>query len=172
MRPQPGTYPDYYQHYIPLVKEDEIIPALQNNWTSISAFISSIPQVKEEHAYAAGKWTVKQVVIHLCDTERILAYRALRFARKDPKQPLPFEEDHYAANAELGNRNLSSILNEYRTVREATLSLFKTFSPEVLLSRGNTAIGETTVLALGYMICGHAAHHANVINERYLKNLT
>src|SRR5688572_30138046 len=106
MRPAQKTYPDYYDLYIPLVKEDSVVNALHANLDDIKKFFSGIEASKENYAYQPGKWTVKQVAHHLCDTERIIAYRALRFARKDPQQPLPFEEDQYAATAELGNRDL------------------------------------------------------------------
>jgi uncharacterized damage-inducible protein DinB len=168
MRPEKGTYPPYYDHYLPLVKEIEPIEALDRNWEMLRDFITKIPAGKEEFAYAPGKWTVKQVINHVIDTERILAYRALRFARQDPQQPLPFEENKYAVAAELDNRRVKHLLEEFETVRKATRSLFSTFSEETWQRSGKTAAGETTVLAIAYMICGHATHHMNVLKERYL----
>ncbi|PBQ33252.1 damage-inducible protein DinB [Sphingobacteriaceae bacterium] len=169
MRPEKGTYPEYYGQYIPLVNQEDVNLALTRNWEDLQNFISSIPKEMEDYAYAPGKWTIKQVIMHLVDTERIFAYRALRFARRDAQQPLSFEENDYAANAELSERTLEDILQEFETVRKATLSLFKGFSPGTLLNAGNTAIGKTTVLAIGFLTCGHAIHHMNVIKDRYLK---
>jgi hypothetical protein len=170
MRPQKSTYPVYYENYIPLVKEDDLITALNQNWKEIKEFISQIPKQKENFSYAPGKWTIKQVVNHLIDTERVFTYRALRFARKDPQQPLPFEEDNYAAAAEVQERTLADIMDEFEAVRKSTLLLYKSFSNTTLLLSGKTAGGETTVLAIGYTTCGHATHHLRVISERYLKN--
>jgi hypothetical protein len=168
MKPEKGTYPPYFENYIPNVQEDNLILAFQNNWKEISKTLGAIPYARENYAYAPGKWTIKQMVNHLIDTERIFAYRALRFARKDPQQPLTFEEDHYAANADVSRRSLAELLEEFDTVRKATLSLYTSLPPEALHLSGNTAAGPCTVLAMGYAICGHAAHHLKVLKSRYL----
>ena len=168
MRPVKGTCPSYYDYYNDLVKENNLLAALDSGWVEVQQVISTIPKEKESFAYAEGKWTIKQVLIHLIDTERIFAYRALRFARKDPQQVLSYEEDDYAAAAELDTRTLADLLQEFETVRKSSISLFKTFSEETLLRSGLTAIGSATVVSLGFMICGHALHHLNVIKERYL----
>lgn len=169
MRPEKGSYPEYYENYIPLVKQENIITALTQNLSEVKALISSVPASKEDYAYAGGKWTVKQLLLHVSDTERIFSYRALRFARKDPQQPLPFEENDYAAAADVSGRSLADIMQELETVRVATLSLFKSFSQDELLRSGNTAAGRSTVLAIGFTTCGHATHHMNILRERYLK---
>jgi len=170
MRPQPGSYPSYFDNYIPLIKEGNVLDALKENSLIIRKAIRGISGEKENYRYAERKWTSKQLVSHIIDTERILAYRALRFARKDPQQPLPFSEDDYAANAELSHRTIADMLEEFDSVRTASQTLFKSFTPQSLLFKGNTAIGETTPLAIGFMICGHGLHHINVLQERYLKN--
>lgn len=169
MKPQEGTYPHYFEYYIKLIQDKNVLEALDANWILLKQILENLSKEKENYAYAPNKWTVKQLVSHLIDTERIFSYRALRFARKDPQQPLPFEEDHYAANAELSNRNLPDLIHEFETVRKASISLFKSFSENTLMNTGKTAIGDTTVLALGFMICGHARHHLNILQERYLK---
>ncbi len=170
MRPARDTYPDYYDNYIPLVKEDDLHTALRNNWTELLTVITSIPAEKALFAYAEKKWTIKQLLGHMIDTERIMTYRALRFARKDPQQPLPFEENDYAANMELDHRSLKDLVHEFEAVRGATISLFDSFTPNSLALKGKTAAGETSVLSIGYLICGHAKHHINILKERYLKN--
>jgi hypothetical protein len=170
MKPTRDSYPDYYENYIPLVEEDNLLLAFRNNRTEILAVITSIPAEKGQYAYAEKKWTIKQLIGHMIDTERIFAYRALRFARKDPQQPLPFEENDYAANMELEHRSLKDLIYEFETVRAATISLFESFTAQTLELKGKTAAGETSVLALGYVICGHAKHHLNILKERYLKN--
>lgn len=168
MRPLPGTYPDYYQNYIPLVKEDTICEALLSNMREVCDFFKTIPASKENFAYAPGKWTTKGVLNHLIDTERIFAYRALRFARKDAKKPLPFEQDDYVAGAETEKRSLADLTLEFETVRWSTVSLYKSFSEEALLRMGETAAGNASVLAIGYTVCGHYLHHMKVLKERYL----
>jgi uncharacterized damage-inducible protein DinB len=169
MRPSRETYPDYYENYIPLVKENTIKEALLNNEKEILAFFKSIPSSKGDFAYAEGKWTIKGVLNHIIDTERIFSYRALRFARKDYQQPLPYEQDDYVANAELSERTLEDLIHEFETAREATISLYNSFGNDALQRIGQTAAGKASVNAIGYTICGHATHHINVLRERYLK---
>jgi hypothetical protein len=168
MRPEKGTYPHYYTNYLPLVKEDELIPALEINREQMITFFRGVPKSKEQFSYAPGKWNIRQVLQHLNDTERILGYRALRFARQDPQQPLPFDENKYALSLDLSKRDLVSLIEEFETVRQASISLFKNFDEEMLMRSGKTAAGEATVISIGYMICGHAIHHMNVVRERYL----
>jgi uncharacterized damage-inducible protein DinB len=168
MRPEKGTYPVYYENYIPLVREDSILEALNVNEKEIISFFNSISANKENYAYENGKWTIKEVLNHIIDTERIFSYRALRFARKDSQLLHSFDQDPYVANAELTNRSLKDLIEEFETVRKATFSLYKSFSNEALLRIGNTAEGKASVNAIGFTICGHAIHHINVISERYL----
>jgi hypothetical protein len=166
MRPEKGSYPGYYEQYIKLVHATDVMEALRGSRQSLKAI--SVPGNMEDHAYAPGKWTVKELLLHIADTERVISYRALRFARRDPQQPLPFEENAYAANSGAGARTVGSIVSEILLIRESTLALFESFSSETLLCRGKTSYGETTVLALGYLIAGHGLHHLQVLNDRYL----
>ena len=168
MRPLPGTYPPYFENYINLVQEEKINFALRNNWNDIHKVLSSVQPDKENYAYADGKWTVKQLVNHVLDAERVFAYRALRFARRDPQVPLPFDENLYAQNSFAENRKFMQLINEFEHVRKANSLLFESFSEETLLYCGQTRGGSTSVLAIGYMICGHAQHHLNILKERYL----
>lgn len=168
MRPLPGTYPDYYETYIPLIRENNVLDALENNLKEVVSALKNVPAEKEDHAYQSGKWTVKQVIQHIIDAERVFSYRALRFARLDPERPLPFEENKYADVADVSHRDLRDLLNEFETVRRSTLSLFGTFSNETLLRTGDTSFGRTTVLAIGYLVAGHGLHHLNVLKQRYL----
>lgn len=168
MRPVAGSYPDYYDNYIPLIRTGNIISALEENRLELISVLKKVDAEKENYAYQPGKWTVKQVVQHITDAERVFAYRALRFARLDPAQPLPFDENKYADVADVTHRDLADLLHELGSVRGATQCLFKTFSQETLLRTGNTSFGRTTVLAIGYLIAGHALHHLNVLKQRYL----
>lgn len=168
MRPIEGTYPKFLETYISKVKEDNAHEALRNNTKALFEFLDSIPENKADFAYAEGKWTIKQLLIHISDAERIFAYRALRFARGDEQQPLPFEEDDYAANCHAERRTLKSVTDELKAVRQATIHLVDSFGETELSKSGNTASGRTNVNAIIYSICGHAAHHVNVAKERYL----
>lgn len=168
MRPQVKDHIPYFLKYIDLIPEGEIIPALKANHQSTLEFIESIPRQKVNYFYEEGKWTVKQVINHIIDTERILSYRALRFARGDSQLLPGFDENLYAANANLAETNMQLLMDEFDSVRLSTILLFKQLSEKQLLLKGNMASGETNVLSLGYFICGHAQHHVNVIKERYL----
>ncbi len=168
MRPQKKDYIPYFENYINLIPEDDIISALKNNHQVILDFIEEIPRQKLNYFYDEGKWTVKQVINHIIDTERILSYRALRFARGDNQQVLSFDENLYVANANLSNTNSQLLVDEFDSVRLSNVLFFKQLSEKELLLKGKMSSGETNVLSLGYFMCGHAQHHINIIKERYL----
>lgn len=171
MKPKPGTYPTYFENYIYYVTQTDVKQALDQTWLEITKTFSGLSEDQGNFAYEKGKWTIKQMLIHMIDTERVFAYRALRFARKDPQQVLSFEENLYAATAEVSNRTVKDLMEEFEFVRKSTICLFRSFSNETLLNTGKTAAGEVTVLALGFIICGHALHHINVFKELYLKSV-
>ncbi len=168
MKPVEGEYPSYFGTYISKVNENDCISALENTEKEILSFLKSIPENKGDFAYAPGKWTIKQLIIHISDAERVFAYRALRFARGDAQQNLSFEENDYAKNCEADKRSLQSVIEEFTAVRRATILLFKNFSDKTLQNTGNMSSGKTTVNALGFTISGHASHHVGVLKERYL----
>ncbi len=167
-RPLSSEHPPYYDHYLGLVKDDDIIRTLKNQVIGIQAVISAIPEEKENHAYAEGKWTIKEVLGHIIDTERILGYRAIRFARKD-KTVLPgFDENIFVANAQFNKRTLYDLGHEFAIVRGANLAAFKHFDETAMDQMGNANGKDVSVRAILYMIAGHAAHHMNVIQTKYL----
>ena len=168
MRPQAKDHIPYFSKYIDLIPEGDVISALKANHQAILDFIEEIPRLKVNYFYEEGKWTVKQVINHIIDTERILSYRALRFARGDGQQVLGFDENLYAANANLTNTNTQILADEFDSVRLSNILMFKQLSEKELLLKGKMASGEVNVLSLGYFLCGHAQHHVNVIKERYL----
>ena len=134
----------------------------------IQELISEISEEKEDFAYAPGKWTPKEVIGHIIDTERIMAFRALCFARKD-KTPLPgFDENYYVANANFKNRTMYDLAHEFAVVRESNIALFKCFNQEALDATGTANGREVSVRAILFMIAGHAVHHVNIIKTRYL----
>lgn len=168
MRPLEKDLIPYYVKYIDLIPEGDVISALKANHQSTLDFIESIPRQKVNYFYEEGKWTVKQVINHIIDTERILSYRALRFARGDAQLLPGFDENLYAANANLTETNMQLLMDEFDSVRLSTILMFKQLAEKQLLLKGAMSSGETNVLSLGYFICGHAQHHVNVIKERYL----
>ncbi len=167
-RPESSEHPPYYDHYIGLVKGDDIIKALKSQVIDAQSVISGIPEDKENYAYSEGKLTTKEVLGHIIDTERILGYRAIRFARKD-KTVLPgFDENSFVANANFNKRTLYDLAHEFALVRESNITSFKHFDEEALNQMGNANGKEVSVRAILYMIAGHATHHINVIQTRYL----
>jgi uncharacterized damage-inducible protein DinB len=169
-RPIPAEYPVHFENYISLIKREDIVHVLTEQVNEIQAFIAAIPAGKESYAYAEKKWTVKQVIAHLIDTERIMAYRALRFARKDKTQLPGFDENLFANNNDAAYRTLKDLAQEFKLVRESNLAMFKHFDEETLHERGNANGKECSVRALLFVIAGHALHHMNVIKARYLTN--
>lgn len=168
MRPQAKDHIPYFGQYIDLVPEEDVMTALYTNHTRVLEFIKNIPAEKEDHRYADNKWTVKQVLGHVIDTERIFCYRALCFARGE-QQVLPgFDENVYTANMNLSNTDLVMLAEEFDVVRKATTLFYKQLDEKELLTKGRSASGENNVLSIGFVICGHAMHHLNVIKERYL----
>lgn len=167
MKPAQEDYIPYYDYYIQLVKDDDILTALENTKQDILRFFRNIPEEKADYAYASGKWSIKQVLNHIIDTERIFGYRALRFGRGDAQAVPPFDENIYAANANLRNISLSLLCEEFETVRKANQLLFQQFGEHELYLKGKTAAGEVSVLAIGFMLCGHGLHHIQVIQDRY-----
>ena len=168
MRPLAKDYIPYFSQYMDLVPEVDIISALKANHQIVLDFIEEIPRQKLNYFYDEGKWTVKQVINHIIDTERIMSYRALRFARGDNQKLLGFDENLYAANANLTNTNAQILADEFDSVRLSNILMFRQLSEKELLLKGQMASGEVNVLSLGYFLCGHAQHHINIIKERYL----
>jgi hypothetical protein len=161
------TMPLYFDRYINLVDDIDINDALTKYGQQyIEAEQDKLRGLGDE-VYAPGKWSVKDIIQHITDTERIFAYRALRIARAD-KTPLPgFDENHYAAQTTASTRSLDDLLNEFYAVRATTIMLFKSFSPDMLLNEGISSGNPVSVLALGFTTAGHVIHHMNVLKERY-----
>lgn len=166
-RPDLTTVPDFYKRYVQHVKDYDLSDALEISSTETLKFVRSIPQEKGGYRYAPGKWTIKEVLCHMIDVERIMSYRALRFARND-KSPLHgFEENEYAPEANAANRTLGSIAEEMERLRSTTVDLFASFTPEMLIRKGLANNVELSVLTLGYIIAGHESHHRSILKERY-----
>lgn len=167
-RPDLTTLPDFHKRYVDHVKDLDLIDALKNANEQMLQLVRSIPEERGLFKYAPEKWTIKESLCHILDTERILAYRAMRFARND-KTPLPgFEENDYAPEANANNRNLIRIADEMERLRLTTIDLFEDFTPQMLSRKGLANNLELSVLNLGYIIAGHECHHLKILKERYL----
>lgn len=169
-KPNLSTIPDFYKNYVRNVEEEDLIPALINNGNLTIDLIKSIPEASGNYRYAEGKWSIKEVLSHMIDAERIFTYRALRFARNDKTELHGFEENDYAPESNAENRKLYKILDEYNNVRASTVDLFSSFSEEMLNRTGVANGNEMSVRAIGFVIAGHDAHHRRVLNERYFSS--
>jgi hypothetical protein len=170
-RPLPGEYPEGYAPYIAAAPEGDALTLLQAQLGEVTALYAGLSEAQGTYRYAAGKWTLKDLIQHLSDAERIFAYRCLRFGRGDAT-PLPgFDEDAYAAAAGAEDRSVADLLADFRAARAASLTLFRSL-PEAAWGRQGTSNGRViTARCLPYICLGHAAHHLGVIRERYLPGL-
>jgi hypothetical protein len=159
---------DFYHSYINLIKEDHVEKALKKNTSLVKHVLKKIPASKIDYAYAENKWTIKQLLQHMIDAERVFSYRALTFARKDLAQLPGFDEKLWAENAKATDRKWKDLVDEFKSVRKSTELLFGSFDEEELLLTGVASSNNINVLALGFVCAGHAAHHMYVIKERYL----
>lgn len=177
--PAKDEYPEYSEIYMELVKAGGmILQNMKDSFVSIKNFIHELPEEKLYYRYSEGKWTIKEILVHLIDDERIFAYRALRYARNDNTPLHGFDENAYAEYSSANDRTLTSIFDEYESVRNATLTLFQNLPDDAFLRRGSgidhdgSIINSRTVRALAYHIAGHELRHIKVIKERYLGQTT
>ncbi|MBV8475199.1 MAG: DinB family protein [Acidobacteria bacterium] len=166
--PQTSEYDPYYTRYVALVPQQPILSVLGGQATEMAEILGGITDEQASFRYAPGKWTIKQVLGHIMDTERVFAYRALRIARDDRTPLEGFEQDDYVAHGPFETVSLAELLREYTVVRQATTLLFRHLSPEAWNRRGTANQAEVTVRALAYIIAGHQAHHCRMLRERYL----
>ena len=168
VRPADDEYSDYYRPYVALVPEANVVDYLTQQLASLTHLLQSVDEGNADFRYADDKWSIKEMVGHLCDSERVFGYRALRFARGD-EQPLPgFDQDEYVAAAHFDKRILHSLTEELYNLRKANIRLFRSLSADELSRWGTASDVRVTVRALMFIIAGHAAHHINVLQERYL----
>lgn len=167
MRPLPTDYSPASETYISLVRSDDIRSALPDSYTQLKNFLDSIPANRADHAYAPGKWTVKEVLQHAIDTEKVFAYRAMCFARGE-QQPLPgFDQDGYAANVDVSRRTLKGLKEEMLLTRKLSLIFFEHLHDSDFAKKGIASNHPVTVLSYAYMIVGHWLHHEKILKEKY-----
>jgi hypothetical protein len=167
-KPSPNSYPAYFKNYVDQVPEEDLSTGFKNQLPIIKEFLNGITEEKSTYAYEPGKWTLKELLQHMIDTERIFNYRALAIARKETVSLPGFDENTYAANSNANARSWQQLVEEMLAVRKATQYLFESFTEEALANSGLSNNNPATVTSLGFITLGHFYHHKRVMEERYL----
>ncbi len=167
-RPQASEYAPFYERYIAMVPDGEIAETLETQRKETKLLLGGLSENEAEFRYAEGKWSVKEVLGHISDTERIFAYRMLRIARGDQTPLAGFEQDDYVKSGSFQARTLADLLEEFMVVRQASNVLIRSFDAAAWLRRGVANQKEISVRALAYILAGHERHHRQVLQERYL----
>ena len=161
-------YGEFYSGYIRQSGDKDLLSALESGLEHTRTFFADIPDNKMDFAYDQGKWTIKELIQHLMDSERVFTYRALRIARRDDT-PLPgFDENHYVPESRANSRTKEDLVQEYVLLRRSTIHLFRSFTHDMLMQTGVASESVISVRAIGFVIVGHEAHHLKVLEERYL----
>lgn len=168
-RPQSNEYAPYYAGYIAQVPEGDLIDALRDQISETLSLVRGIPKERASHRYAPGKWSIKEVLGHMADVERIMGYRMLRIARGDTTPLAGFDENAYVPMGNFEARSLASLASEFEQVRRATIAFIETLEPEAAARRGTANNLDVSARALAYIIAGHERHHVRILKERYLK---
>jgi hypothetical protein len=167
IRPQAGELPAFFAGYVSEVPAGDVLATLEREGESALRFLRGVPRDLLDHAYAPGKWTVREILAHVSDSERVFAYRALRFGRGDATPLAGFEQDDWVPESGAGRRPWEEMLDEFRVVRAATLHLFGSLAPDQWLRRGVANDLEISVRGLAWVMAGHELHHRRILVERY-----
>ncbi len=167
-KPSPNTYPDYFKNYVDQVPDEDLLTGFHNQSAIFKEFLGSITEEKSNYAYDTGKWTIKEVLQHIIDAERIFNYRALCFARKETTSLPGFDENTYADNSNANRRTWQDLVDEFSAVRSSTEFLYRSFTEEALNTSGISNNNPATVLSFGFITLGHFYHHKKILQERYL----
>ncbi len=168
-RPNQDEYAPYYESYLALVPEGDLQQILESQLDDTIALLQNVTEEEANDRYAQGKWSLKEVIGHLADTERIISYRLLRIARGDATPLAGFNEKSYVHSAAFDKQSLQELLDDFRAVRRATLTLFRSLTNEAWVRRGTANNYPATPRSIAYFIAGHELHHRSIIKERYLK---
>jgi uncharacterized damage-inducible protein DinB len=167
-KPLVGEYPPYAEMYLQHVNNENILVLLQERIETVKQIYNQIDEQKANFRYAPEKWSIKEVLLHVVDTERIFAYRAISIARGDTRALMGFDQDVFVQHSYADERTLSSIVEEFELVRNSNISLFKNLNSNVLTTKGNANGYDVTPRAIAFMLAGHEIHHTKIILERYL----
>ena len=163
-----SEYNPYYHTYIKALGDVQLLDSLEEGKNDFSSFMEEFPEEKLNYSYAEEKWTLAEVLMHIIDAERVFQYRALRFARNDNTPLAGFDQDVYVPESNASGKTKKGIQDEYQAVRNATISLFKSFDDSALKRIGFASDSPMSTRAIGFIICGHQAHHLKIIRERYI----
>ena len=167
-RPEPIEYAPYYEKYVSLITQPDILADLENQINELQDLTSTISEDKGTYAYAEGKWSIKELIGHLIDGERVFAYRAYRFSRNDQTPLAGFEQDDYVANGNFNNAKLADLAKEFILLRQSNILFFNNLTNEAWLYTGTASEAKVSVRAIAYIMVGHVRHHAKILKERYL----
>jgi uncharacterized damage-inducible protein DinB len=162
------SVPHFYKNYVKQIEETDLIQALRISGHRMLELVHFIKEEKSDYRYDDGKWSIRELLCHVIDAERIFAYRALTFARNDQTNLPGFEENDYAPQANASGRSLKKIADEMAHLRVSTIDMFESFTPEMLTRKGSANKNELSVISLGFIIAGHETHHRKILMERYL----
>jgi uncharacterized damage-inducible protein DinB len=168
-RPQPEEYPDYYQPYMDVLQEGDVLYLLEKQAVDLQHIFRNLDDKRTEEAYAEGKWTIKELLQHMIDSERIFAYRALCISRGEEASLPGYDEDKYVYNSMANSRLIKDMLEEYEVVRRSSLIMFRSFTSEMLDTYGVGNGKRVTVRGIIHVLAAHEQHHMNILQERYLK---
>jgi DinB superfamily len=168
LRPKSNEYAPYYEKYVSLVNENNIVSAMINQADELKQIFSQITDAQGLYAYAEGKWTIKEVLGHLIDGERVFAYRAYRISRNDKTQLASFEQDDYIANGYFNDTKIADLIEEFYLLRKANTIFLNNLTEEAWLYTGTASEATVSVRALAYIMVGHVRHHTNILKDRYL----
>jgi DinB family protein len=167
-RPEKSEYQPYFERYVSLVPDGDIVGRLGTQLEETLALLRSIPEERGDFRYAEGKWSIKELIGHVIDSERVFAYRGLRFGRGDTTPLAGFEQDDFVRGADFNKRTLSDFADEYEYVRRSTISLFRSLEARAWDRRGTANNNEVSVRGIAFIIAGHERHHLEILRTRYL----
>lgn len=163
-----NEFAPFYKNYIKILGDVDLFEILDSSLEEAVNTLKNLTEEKLVYRYAEGKWTIKELLQHIIDAERVMSYRALRFSRNDTTELHGFNEDWYVENSNGNHRNFDELLHEFMLIRKASISLFNSFTKEMLLMSGSANGNTISVRALGFIIAGHQMHHLKIIKEKYL----
>jgi uncharacterized damage-inducible protein DinB len=167
-KPELNNVPEWYRGYVESVPDVDLLEALKFSDQQFIQLIREVSNEAAEHRYAFGKWSIKDLILHITDAERVFAYRALRFARQDTTVLTSYDHNKYVEKGAADMRSKDNLLDEYQLVRQASISMYATFSRDDLLNQGKVGENVFSAHTLGFIIAGHQLHHIQIIKERYL----
>ena len=171
-RPTEKEYAPYYQKYISLIPNGDILQLMEKQNEQFCEFLAQFDEERANYRYAKGKWSIKEVIGHLIDVELVFMYRAWRFSRNDKASLHGFEQDEFIANSDFSKMTLSELVEQFYHMRKAAIPMFSSFSDEMWRRKGTANDSTFTVRAIAYIMVGHVIHHMRIIHQKYMKSVS